>query len=223
MEERNFSWVETIEEPIGDIEREEFLEALSQIGEVTYVAIVDPQVTVIVKTDNAVARAQIWRGSSGCEWPAGMRKPSGSFPRRSDGSCQTPPSPDDRTRVKFWSADEYEDELGGRPSQHLSTSPWAAIVQNYPAATRPDLEKLMKRDGPANSGRLILWHGEPGSGKTHAIRALAHEWRNWCTLEYVTDPELFLGLGASYLLRTLNARGSGTQEHRLIVLEDWGN
>jgi hypothetical protein len=33
-----------------------------------------------------------------------------------------------------------------------------------------------------------LWHGEPGTGKTFAIRALALAWKEWCRFEYVIDP-----------------------------------
>ena len=29
-------------------------------------------------------------------------------------------------------------------------------------------------------GRLIVWRGPPGTGKTWALRALAGAWREWC-------------------------------------------
>ena len=34
---------------------------------------------------------------------------------------------------------------------------------------------------PAHGGQLVLWHGEAGTGKTFALRALAWEWRDWCS------------------------------------------
>ena len=49
------------------------------------------------------------------------------------------------------------------------------------------------------SGQLLLWHGEPGTGKTYALRALAWEWRAWCRFHYVTDPERFFN-EANYML-----------------------
>jgi AAA+ superfamily predicted ATPase len=45
---------------------------------------------------------------------------------------------------------------------------------------------------PPSGGRLVLWHGEPGTGKTSAIRALANEWRDWADFQFITDPEEFL-------------------------------
>lgn len=41
-------------------------------------------------------------------------------------------------------------------------------------------------------GRLILWHGLPGTGKTTALRALARSWADWARLVYIVDGERFL-------------------------------
>lgn len=41
--------------------------------------------------------------------------------------------------------------------------------------------------------RLILWHGRPGTGKTHALRALLREWQPWCDAAFITDAERFVG------------------------------
>jgi len=53
---------------------------------------------------------------------------------------------------------------------------------------------LASMDEPGG-GSLILWHGPPGTGKSHALRALGREWRGWCSLHYVTDPEVFWAAG----------------------------
>ncbi len=47
----------------------------------------------------------------------------------------------------------------------------------------------MAMDGSAVNGRLLLLHGEPGTGKTTALRALAQQWRSWCQVDCVLDPE----------------------------------
>jgi hypothetical protein len=84
------------------------------------------------------------------------------------------------------------------------------------------------RASEASSGRLLLWHGDPGTGKTHAVRALGWEWRDWCDLVYVTDPEAFFGGGPSYMLRVLlegeedQDDEDGDPRWRLLVLEDTG-
>lgn len=80
--------------------------------------------------------------------------------------------------------------------------------------------------GPPPGGRLLLWHGEPGTGKTSAIRTLTGEWRSWTEFQFVTDPEEFLR-NPSYLMTTLSDRRSSqpsgpADRWRILVLEDSG-
>ena len=60
---------------------------------------------------------------------------------------------------------------------------------------------------PAHGGKLILWHGEAGTGKTFALRALAWEWRDWCEFNYIVDPDSFFGEHADYLMSVLTQPG----------------
>jgi len=87
---------------------------------------------------------------------------------------------------------------------------------------RAALGRLVAARGP-DGGSLLLWHGSPGTGKTHAIRALARAWRLWCTVHCVTDPEALL-LEPEYLLRvvTSDVDEDEATDWRLIVLEDAG-
>ena len=74
-------------------------------------------------------------------------------------------------------------------------------------------------------GRLLLWHGPPGTGKTFALRALGWEWRSWCDLHYVTDPETFFGSSSAYMLDVLLDEDDDDESEdrwRLFVLEDTG-
>ena len=78
-------------------------------------------------------------------------------------------------------------------------------------------------DGPRRhpvNGRLLLLHGEPGTGKTTALRALAQQWRSWCQVDCVLDPERLFG-DPAYLMSV--ALGSGDDDEprwRLLMLED---
>src|SRR5205807_6321734 len=79
--------------------------------------------------------------------------------------------------------------------------------------------------GPAAGGRLILWHGETGTGKTTAIRALMRAWEGWAAAHYIADSEQFFAR-PDYMLRVLTpspgaGEGRRSKPHwRLVVGED---
>jgi Domain of unknown function (DUF5925) len=107
---------------------------------------------------------------------------------------------------------------------------WADLAPNYAEEPRTRLSSLMEGFKPAkNDGRLLLWHGEPGTGKTFAIRSLAWAWRDWCRFEYVIDPEQLFGKG-SYPTEVVLNRMPGhllfedkpDSEWRLLIVEDSG-
>lgn len=112
----------------------------------------------------------------------------------------------------------------------VSVPHWPEIAGNYSrsaAATVTDL--IAWREPPSSGGRLVLWHGEPGTGKTTAIRALAGAWRPWADFHFVTDPEAFL-TNSNYLLNIIGddpfrspaARRAKAEKWQVVVLEDAG-
>jgi hypothetical protein len=104
----------------------------------------------------------------------------------------------------------------------LQVARWGDVCRNYAPLTAARLDSLMSLCAPAG-GRLLVWHGVPGTGKTHALRALAGAWREWCTFHYVLDPETLLGGDPSYLLDLLTWEDHASGERwRLVVLEDAG-
>jgi hypothetical protein len=102
--------------------------------------------------------------------------------------------------VTFWM---YTPQ-GPRPSwRSIAVPAWDDIEGNYPGRTRRQLAELMHDFQPARGGQLVLWHGEAGTGKTFALRALAWEWRTWCQIHYIVDPDSFFGEHADYLMSVL--------------------
>jgi len=125
--------------------------------------------------------------------------------------------------VTFWA---YSAGRPANPRRRIRAPLWSEIRGNYGAAARGALDELMAADGPGPGG-LLLWHGDPGTGKSYALRALAREWRGWCDTQFITDPDAFLGT-TSYLLDALlrsNRHGADDgagPRWRLVVLEDSG-
>lgn len=104
----------------------------------------------------------------------------------------------------------------------ISVPRWGEIETNYPQDTRRGLENVMNGFEPAHGGQLLLWHGKPGTGKTFALRALGLQWRTWCQVECVIDPEAFFG-DAHYMMSVLLNNSSSTSDNwRLLILEDAG-
>jgi hypothetical protein len=128
----------------------------------------------------------------------------------------------DMIPVTFWTVSPH----GGQSiRRQVDAASWAMIETNYPHAD--GLADLMSPDfRPGVGGQLVLWHGEPGTGKTTALRALAREWRDWCDLHYIVDPDMFFGSRADYMMNVMTATDTASepseQRWRMLVLEDCG-
>lgn len=98
---------------------------------------------------------------------------------------------------------------------------WSEVAANYPGETGSMLTELMSDFRPETGGQLMLWHGDPGTGKTWAIRALGREWKQWCNLEYITDPETFFG-DAYYMMQVLMNIGSSNEPKEVEAATNYG-
>lgn len=102
--------------------------------------------------------------------------------------------------INFWT---MTSEKPSAVRRELEAPTWAAIQENYPPQVRSSLTELMNLRTPAEDvGKLILWDGEPGGGKSYALRALARSWKRWTDVHYITDPERFFGL-SEYMMSVL--------------------
>jgi hypothetical protein len=131
---------------------------------------------------------------------------------------QQPDAEPSTLSFRFWSAAPGG---GGEVRfRNLDITTWAAIRANYTARVAHALERLMTAREP-RTGRLLVWRGPPGTGKTWALRALADAWRDWCPPHYILDPHRLMSADPRYLLDVLAYDGDDAM-WRLLVLEDAG-
>lgn len=178
--------------------------------------------SVVRLAEGAVALVEISRGSATVEVAAADRSMvDGRCRDLADqlGACE---EAEDEVPVTFWALGSHGPKSARR---RIKAPSWSEMTANYEQSTGLDVAKLITSRVPSG-GRLILWHGEPGTGKTNALRALARVWSDWCSTHFVTDPEAFLGSGTSYLLDVLTSDSSSmdpqTPSWKMVVLEDAG-
>ena len=134
-----------------------------------------------------------------------------------EGAVEEPAPATDSVPIGFW---HFGPHGPRRVQREIDAAPWDKIRANYASPVAATLERLMAIDGTAVNGRLLLLHGEPGTGKTTALRALAQQWRTWCQVDCVLDPERLFS-DPAYLMSV--ALGSGDDDEprwRLLMLED---
>jgi len=137
-----------------------------------------------------------------------------------EGAEDEPEPQSDKVSMGFW----YHSPMRGprRTTRSISAGTWQEVRPNYTARVADAMDGLMKITPDEISGRLLLLHGPPGTGKTSALRTLARSWREWCQVDCVLDPEhLFNNIG--YLMDiAIGADDSDTdqQRWRLLLLED---
>ena len=106
---------------------------------------------------------------------------------------------DSKVAVTFWT---LSPEGPVRRVRVVTAPTWKEVSGNYPESVGAELSRLTELR-EAKSGQLILFHGEPGTGKSYAIRALLQEWKPWCSAHYIVDPDKFFGQSAEYMLSVL--------------------
>jgi hypothetical protein len=132
--------------------------------------------------------------------------------------------PGQQVDLRLWAMGPHGAEHRERA---IDVPTWDEIAGNYPGAVRSAVTDLHTDFKPGDAGRLLVLHGPPGTGKTYVVRSLARAWRQWCSVDYVLDPETLLGGRPDYLLSVLTEDAPdepyAAQRWNLLVLEDTGD
>ena len=171
----------------------------------------DTSYDVLAEVDDVLVLLRSWNASADI-WATGRDARAARAVIDEVRARATSRTGDRRVEVQF------TDEESGSRFLPVDVRPWPEVRELYPAGVATALDALLAhRPSQDEARRLVLWHGEPGTGKTSAIRALLDAWRTWADGVVVTDPETLLTRG-KYLRRVV--LDSTDERWQLIVLED---
>lgn len=133
-----------------------------------------------------------------------------------------------KEQIVFWTA------LGSYAEytfKNIEVPKWKDISINYSAPERRALKQMSSWKEWPSDGKLALIHGEPGTGKTYAIRSLVESWSDWALFHIISDPEELFASSGGYMNDLIDTIKSShdfselninSKKQHIFVMEDAG-
>lgn len=129
------------------------------------------------------------------------------------------PKTSTKNKFAFWQMDEE----GCRAQySHLECPDLDSLKDNYQADTYKEVNRVLNLEEPYKYGKIILWHGPPGNGKTYLIRAAAKYWIKKFNIvpEVIIDPQQLFTYSRYLTTLLLRRTAKKDQPFRLFIAED---
>ncbi|MBB5873781.1 hypothetical protein F4553_007215 [Allocatelliglobosispora scoriae] len=192
---------------------------LPESGTILRAATDDGQRSHLALGDGWTLRAVRWRGGTADITVTAVTEELAKrvVEEASAGACEEIEEPAEAIEIGFW----HRSRHGAQRTRRSITAPvWAEIRHNYSRAVMDAMDQLMAVTPETATGRLLLMHGPPGTGKTTALRSLARAWSSWCQVDVVMDPESLFS-ESSYLMEVaVGDEESEERRFRLLLFED---
>lgn len=125
--------------------------------------------------------------------------------------------PPTRAKITCW----YMSSMGPSPQEMYIEAPGLDEgLVNYPDKVSDALAHLVEQLRRKKRG-VHIWHGEPGTGKTSALRMMAQELKGACEIHLIMDPGQLLNGGMSYLLSVIRKCANPDRSY-VLAMEDTG-
>jgi hypothetical protein len=105
----------------------------------------------------------------------------------------------------------------------LKCEEWEGLRPNYATTTANALDRYMAGEVDPSRGRLIIWHGEPGTGKTYAVRTFINIMKKTHHIVYLPDAMDMLGSTSFYYTSVNEVADSGYGFRRNVADPDAGD